>query len=136
MLQYNGGNKSKLKYLFTAEYKDDTRYEQNSGDVSISDSKRSCFFDIKQDELKKFSLHGEGNVFSVDLEDGHFEVNEIPFYLEEHIEGRKYRIVFWREHTHTLNPVIKEETHKIVYLLGWQTNDENGRNIQRNLRID
>ena len=135
MLQYNGGQ-SKLKYLFTAEYKDGTIYKQNPEDVSISDKKRSCFFDVKQEELRKFSLCGQGNIFSVNLEDGHFEINNVPFFLEEHIEGREYRIIFWREHTHTLNPATREETHKIVYLLGWQTNGENGRNIQRILRIE
>lgn len=122
-----------LKYLFVAQYNDDTEFKQNEEDVSFQDSKRSAFFDIIQEKLIRFSLVGDGRVFSVDLTDGHFEINSISFRMhDESIEN--IRLIFFRKHTHTYN--AEELSHDIVYRIGWQANLANGSNIQRVMEID
>ena len=125
-----------LKYLFTAEYKDGTSYLQNKEDISILEpDKRSCFFDVKQSEVKRFWLEGEGHKYLVDLIDGHFEIDGVPFKL--HDENLKdFRLIFFRRHRHQFNRETREElSHETTYRLGWQTNNEKGENIQRVMEI-
>ena len=124
-----------LKYLFTVEYKDGSIYEQNTEDISISDKTKSCYFDINQDEVKVFSLKGNGHTYLVNLEDGHFEIDEVPFkFHEENLKD--LRLVFWRRHTYSLNIDLQEKAHEIVYRFGWQANDDKGQNIQRVMEIN
>ena len=123
-----------LKYLFIAQYNDGTEFRQNENDVSSQDSKRSAFFDIIQEKLVRFSLVGDGRVFSVDLTDGHFEINGIPFRMhDESIEN--IRLIFFRKHTHNYNLALEEQSHDIIYRMGWQAN-LHGSNTQRVMEID
>jgi len=70
-----------LKYLFVVEYKDGSVYQQNTEDISVTDDKRSCFFDVVQENVLRFFLVDADNIFCVDLTDGHFEVNKISFFI-------------------------------------------------------
>ena len=125
---------AKLKYLFQAEYKDGTLFDQNHHDTSVTDPQKSAYFDVKQDQLKSFHLIGNGNKFTVNLEDGHFEVNGVPFAMHEEPLSN-FRLIFFREHTHIYNvSSSQEQTHTVVYLLGWQTTHK-GKNIKRVMRI-
>lgn len=127
-----------LKYLFEVEYKDGLTYSQNEQDISISNPLKSCFYDIKQNEVKIFSLKGNSHNYLVDLIDGHFEIDGVPFRF--HNETLKdFRLIFWRQHTHMVNvsnSSLKELSHKIIYRFGWQTNNEKGENIQRIMEIN
>lgn len=137
-----------LKYHFTAIYKDGSTYKQNEEDVSTTDPKRSCYFDVKQEELKAFMLYDEHNVFLVNLENGSFEINGVLFVMHEgHVkkvsDGRggikeiivpltDFRLVFFRRHTHSFlvgNEKNEEMSHEIVYRMGWQCTVE-GVNYQ------
>lgn len=70
-----------LKFLFTAHYSDGTSYKQNEEDRSTQDSTRSAFYDIDQEKLIAFELTSpESNIF-VDLRDGSFSVNGLPFLI-------------------------------------------------------
>lgn len=125
-----------MKYLFTVKYKDGSFYHQNAEDRSATEpDKRSCFFDVKQDEVATFTLEGEGHTYSVNLIDGHFEVNGVPFAMhEEALSG--FRLIFFRQHTHNFIAGSGEEIkHDIVYRLGWQCT-VNGENVQRVMQID
>lgn len=139
---------TKLKYLFTATYKDGRVYQQNAEDKSlIEPEKRSCFFDIAQDidKLASFVLKGDGHEYGVSLIDGHFEIDEIPFFMHEgHIKdvGEKkilmplkdFRLIFFRQHTRSYKVALyaneqKEIDHKIIYRMGWQCTID-GKNYQ------
>ncbi len=135
---------NKLKYLFTAEYKDGSLYEQNEEDRSITEpDKRSCFYDVDHDKLVGFVIKGNGHTYGVDLRDGHFEVDGMPFFMHEvndgvghHIEklpnGRAvaielkdFRLIYFRRHTHQIEQSVhtgdhKEISHEIVFRVGWQ----------------
>lgn len=129
---------NKLKYQFQVTYKDGSVYHQNAEDVSITDPKRSCFYDIKQDEVKAFFLVGEEHTYAVDLEDGHFEVDGIPFLMhEENDQLKDFRLIFFRRHTHSINMTTGAESgHLEVYRFGWQTNDKTGKNYQQVMQIE
>lgn len=126
-----------LKYLFTVLYKDGTKYQQNEQDVSLTDEKRSCFFDVNQDEVIEFMLSDGKKDFIVDIEDGSFYVNDIKFFMHDQGEGLKdFRLIFYRQHEHDFNVGSMQETdHRIKYCIGWQTNDANGNNIKRIMEV-
>ena len=128
-----------LKYLFIVEYKDGTIYEQNLHDLPVIKTTGSSFSDVRIEDVKRFYLVGAENAFCVDLSDGHFEVNKIPFFMHDQGIGLKdFRLIFYRQHTHNVNigmNSFKELSHEINYCIGWQTNDEKGNNIKRIMEI-
>lgn len=129
-----------LKYLFKAIYNDGTVYEQNAEDRSIIDpEKRSCFYDIDHSKLVAFTLKGDGHEYGVDLRDGHFEIDGIPFVMHE-MPLKDFRLVFFRKHTHSFNVKVDDGTHreidhKIAYRIGWQCT-VNGKNYQEIMQIN
>lgn len=90
-----------LKYLFTAELKDGSIYKQNKQDASVKFPPQkdengklqgfSCMKDIQGDidayNIKKFTLRENSLLplkeISVDLTDGHFEINGVSFTTEQ-----------------------------------------------------
>lgn len=127
-----------LKYLFEVDYNDGTEYKQNEQDVSLTDSKRSCFFDVRQEDVNTFYLFNNEDCFSVSLLDGSFCVNGVTFFMHDTGEGLKdFRLIFYRQHEHDFNVGggMKETDHRIKYCMGWQTNDANGNNIKRIMEV-
>lgn len=125
-----------LKYLFIVEYKDGSVFQQTPEDVSISDPTRSCYYDVKQEEVLRFILVGADTVFTIDLSDGHFEVNNVPFFMHDAGEELKdFRLIFYRQHTHQFTMERKELSHDVVYCIGWQCNDKAGKNHKRVMEI-
>ncbi len=134
-----------LKYLFYAEFEDGTIIEQDPEDISALDPKRSSFYDVtakeEESKLTKFTLvennnNHIGNSYSVDLRDGYFTVNHVPFRFHEIAKSLdNFRLVFFRRHKHKFNS-SSEELHQIVYRMGWQANDLQGNNVQEVMEID
>jgi len=131
------------KYLFTVKYKDGTIYQQNPEDVSVTDPKRSCFYDVKQDEISTFTFRGENHEYLVSMEDGHFEIDGVPFFMHEDIRedlgnGRvkliqlkDFRLIFYRQHKHEVRVSDRKElSHHIMFCIGWQCTVE-GKNYQQ-----
>lgn len=117
-----------LKYLFECEFADGSILVQTPEDVSAIDSKRSQFYDClekdKKSPITRFALKGDGKHLLVDLLDGHFELNDIPFNCHENLPEKKpiRRLIFYRQHTHSLNPETLENlSHEVEYCIGWQT---------------
>lgn len=126
-----------LKYLFTAHYNDGTTYEQNEEDRSTKEpEKRSCFFDVDHSKLERFTLKGGGQEYTVDLTDGHFEINGVPFLAHEEEGVKDIRLIFWRKHKHSFNQKVdghslpEETSHTMSYIIGWQGKHAD-KNIQR-----
>lgn len=131
-----------LKYLFRATFADDSIIQQTQDDVSPNDPKRSQFFDVlekaKTTPLTAFVLVGEGHEYGVDLRDGHFEIDGVPFRFHEDEDYKDFRIVFWRRHRHHIEVSIarnKEVGHEIAYRIGWQCTVK-GKNYEEIMQID
>lgn len=124
-----------MKYIFQATYKSGEIYTQNEEDTSVTDPTKSCYFDVKEDEIKSFFIFNNEHTYSANLEDGHFEVDGVPFFMHTDHKLTNYRLVYSRRHTHTFSQ-DKELTHDIVFCFGWQTTDENGKNVQRIMTIN
>lgn len=129
IIQYADGQKKDIKYIFTAGYKDGTTYSQNVQDVSVFYPEKSCFADVKVDELAWFQLEsnpqyqGEdkpyAHTYRVDLIDGHFEIDGIPFRMHEY-PMESYKLIYFRRHRHNFNLAFQEKSHDVVYRFGWQ----------------
>jgi len=121
-----------LKYKFIAQYDDETLFEQNEDDVSSKDLSRSAFSDVDQDRLTGFALQGAGHLYAVDLLDGHFEIDNVPFKMYD-MEVANRRLIFFRRHRHNYLVVDGQELdHEMEYHFGWQGNEVGtGKNIQR-----
>lgn len=130
----------KLKYLFTATYKDGRIYQQNAEDVSVTEpEKRSCFFDIANhiEKLSFFTLKGEGHEYSVDLIDGHFEADGVKKIIHTEEFLKDFRLIYYRQHKHTFEvgqKSQKETSHTMVYHMGWQCTI-GGKNYQKIIEI-
>lgn len=129
-----------LKYTFIAEFKDGSSYVQTLEDKSLTDEKRSAFYDIQdREDLIRFSLTDENGytLYGVDLRDGYFDVKEKRFWIGEEISWiEPLRLVYFRRHRHKFNAGdLKEESHEIRYFIGWQTTVD-GKNEKRLLSID
>lgn len=122
-----------LKYLFIAQYKDGSSFLQNKEDISTQDEKRSAFYDVKHEDLHTFSLLGEGNNYLVDLINGCFSINGVPFRMHD-TEVTNFKLVFYRQHTHTYKET-EEQDHIIVYFMGWEGVDKEGKSISRVMQI-
>lgn len=134
-----------LKYHFTAVFADGSSICQQPDDRSAIDpEKRSQFYDVMQhaevSPLVFFQLTtadyeaDEFHFYSVDLLDGHFEVDGIPFVMHEEEIAEPLRLIFFRHHTHGFNQNHEELAHQVSYHFGWQTT-VNGENLQRVMQI-
>lgn len=142
MLMFNG-QKLPLKYLYTVRFKDGSFYEQNQDDISITNPEKSCFYDILEQEAKQnppeiFCLAGENHTYIVDLKDGHFEIDNVPFRFHDKDQiFKNIRLIFCRRRTHKM--VLGGDENELVstvYRIGWQGNDETGKNHQFVMEVD
>lgn len=138
------------KYLFIAEYSDGEQYEQGFEDKSLQEEDKNAFFDILYRPIKpietlvRFSLIDSDtksfkrHVYTVDLRDGHFEVDGVAFRLHEEDFLKDFRLIFFRRHFH--HTVIGgeqkgQESHEVQCHLGWQTSVK-GKNYQKTINFD
>src|SRR3954471_4945255 len=131
-----------MKYLFTAYFKDKTFYNQNEEDISVLDANRSCFYDVQQEiakgnDLLIFCLSDGTHSYLVDLQDGHFEINEAHLFLGEVEPVFNRRLIYFRRNTLAFIGSDKTD-HTMTFFLGWQGNetpDPNSKNIQKTIQI-
>lgn len=131
-------------FLFVATFEDGTQIFQNPEDRSAHVEGKNCFFDVLQYAEKSplicFVLGSvEANwavTFGVDLRDGHFEVNGIPFFQHRHdretLEG--FRLIYFRNNRIELSGDGISD-HSVGYTLGWQTTGLDGGNVQKIIKI-
>lgn len=135
-------------YSFTALYEDGTIIELDrfdpEGDKCLcrEDGTGSRFTDVKEKEkeskLVSFVIHNDHYSAGVDLTDGHFEINSIPFWQHRpDLDGyQDFRVIYYRTVQQTISQsgeVLSGEV--MAYVVGWQTNDEDGFNVKRFVRI-
>jgi hypothetical protein len=125
----------KLDYLFAAIFSDGMTIVQTAEDQSALDEKRSAYYDVvkAQEEgarLVSFGLFNqEGNVWSVSLLDGHFELNGVSFAAQPVSSpvippGGIFSLIFCRDHQQDFivssDGSMEEGEHRMVYRFGWK----------------
>jgi hypothetical protein len=132
---------------FVATFEDGEQIIQNTDDCSERTEGKNCFYEVqekqKESPLISFVLaempensEDAGVTFGVSMEDGHFEVKGIPFHHTDleglHLTNR--RIIYLRNNT-IYNLSNGESVYQVGYTLGWQANDADGKNVQREIKI-
>ena len=128
-----------LKYLFVAEYADGSVFEQTKEDRSQREpDKRSAFYDVDHEKLFAFHLviaENLNTICSVYLANGLFVVNGVVFRMHEMLLT-DFKLIYFRQHTHSFNVQFQEQAHEVVYRLGWQAKDERGNTVERVMQIE
>lgn len=111
-----------LKYLFLAEFEDGSFIQQDQADVSKLDPSKNQLHDVLShpSKLVRFTLGSNFGSLSLNLLTGQFVVNESSFTVHDPSkrEPTERKLIYFKRHTHsTCNG---EQTHDIVYHLGWQ----------------
>lgn len=128
-------------YLFAATFEDGTQIIQDESDVSSFDSKRSQFTDVlsksEESKLISFVLFNNTTTYGVDLLDGHFEVNGIPFfpYRIDREEYKDFQIIYLRNVRHDYIPDTGAAASYLGYTLGFQANTADGSSVQHIMKI-
>lgn len=129
-----------LRYLFRALFEDGTEIEQTPEDVSCVDPRKSAFYDViskTNSRLCFFQISdSHGNSFSVNLQDGHFEANNLPMWLQPVATdtippGGRYELIYCRDHRHQFqiggDGAVQEDNHQVGFRIGWNYAAPDGR---------
>lgn len=126
-----------FKYLFKALFHDKTTIDQTADDNSIITPGKNSFYDVlKQlENVRAFALYNQetNNEYLVDLSDGHFEINQIPFKLHEEEYITNIRLIYFRRNY--IHSGAGETIHEVHYFFGWQANDERGQNVKKLMKL-
>jgi hypothetical protein len=112
-----------LEYLFHAETYNGNIIKQNPLDTPKFSSGGSSFTDVVKENIKRFSLVGKGHVFTIDLQDGHFEADGNKLYPPtEVLPGADLRLIYWRTVTRSvgIGPDGRTLSPQVKYIIGWQ----------------
>lgn len=115
-----------LSYLFVAEFEDGTTITQTPEDKSELEDNRSAFYDVLQrkDQLNRFHLTDGNTWFTVDMRDGLFEINGVPFAAHNQfmdVSQYELNLVYFRE-TRRYYGHIPEgfpQQHVNRFFIGW-----------------
>jgi hypothetical protein len=119
----------KLSYLFECHLNDGTLIQQTPEDVSVLDPTRSAYYDVVQRkaDVEVFGIFNDDHTYAVDLRDGHFEIDGVPFNV---LSGdpvlavdQKLELVYFRRHIQTmvLGAVEMIEEAPTEFFIGWKT---------------
>jgi len=127
-----------LDYLFIAETLDGSIIKQTPDDKPRFSSWGTLMTDVQKEHLRKFSLVGKGHMFTVDLKDGHIEVDGNKIHpVKRILPGAVLKPIYWREVSRDIVVGLggKVLPPKIRYILGWQYN-LNGKNYDWQMGIE
>lgn len=143
--------KPELFYLFEADFNDGTTYIQGTDDESIDTPGKNAFYDIlqREDEVIRFHMVGQGHRYTVDLRDGHFEVDGVPFEIHDQmLAPLNLRLVYWKEMRAeqdikaTVNKdmgideeVMAERNYINRFFIGWKCYDRKKKPVQYTIAI-
>ena len=136
-----------LTHLFTALYLDGTTFTQPQDDApkqARPDGTGSAYGDMDHDNVRVFFLEGNGNLYQVHLDDGHFEINGVVVVVGDDTDvplGPR-RLIYFRRvaHDHITNLQSGEgqvgETRR-SYHLGWEADrqDAVGGTVRRTIEV-
>lgn len=118
-------------FHFVATFADGSQIFQNEEDVSPISPGKNCYYDVLDrasvDQLVSFVITDGTRVFGVDLRDGHFEVNGLPFFQHRpDLPAQKYKnfeLIYSRTPKHEIDAGTLEPLRSMIaaYTIGWKT---------------
>lgn len=141
-----------LAYLFVAMHEDGSSVVQTADDVSQKPegkaASKSAYFDVDQEKVVRFELHGRGHQYAVDLRSGIFEIDGRLFWNGDPDEFPPpkvpLRLVYFRRTLQSRTLKIKDgeivEAHTLEavrrFFFGWQATLPNGKNVRSLVGLD
>ena len=125
--------KFNLKYLYRVVYKDGSVYNQNIEDRSVTEPDKSCFADVKLDQVRYFGLSSGFNSYILDLDDGSFNINgSDKFYLSTE-QLTDFKLVHYRQVT--LELTTEARLASINFILGYEARNSAGELVEKHIII-
>ena len=127
-----------LAYLFECHFNDRTFIQQTQEDASTTTPGKNAFYDVLQriNDVVAFGVFNDDHAYVVDLRDGHFDIDGVPFKAEPFDfptgHDQPYRLIYFKRHTHSVTLGQDGEDHTIGYYLGWQITVD-GKNYQQTI---
>lgn len=130
--------------MFVATWADDSQVVQTTEDVSAIEEGKNAYYDVLNAPTppRCFAITDGNIVFAVDLVDGHFEINGVPFYQhrQELQPLQDFELVYWRttEQTLVVGGARDGECSSRVagYTIGWKARDKRGEEVERTISIN
>jgi len=119
-------------YLFECILNDGTIIKQTPEDQSPTDPTKSAFYDVELriGEVMFFGVFSSEHSYVVDLRDGHFEIDGVPFQIDGVVSPDLQLIYFRRQRIWITGGT--ETAHTTEYHLGW-SGLVNGVQIRRTI---
>jgi hypothetical protein len=128
-----------LDFLFVAETYNGNIIKQSPDDKPRFAKEGSSFTDVVHEHIKRFSLVGKGHIFTVDLTDGHVEVDtRILYPPKKPPPVTSLDLIYYRQVQQRMGvgPDGKSRMAPIVrYYIGWQANYK-GKNYKWEMGVD
>lgn len=120
-----------MKYLFKAVFEDGTIIQQDERDLSSVNPEKSAFYDVLNapSKLINFSLSGGDKSISLNFVSQEIDVDGA--IIKSSTILLDLRLIYFRRVTLSFPQSYSE----IAFNIGWQGNDENGKNHQQILTI-
>jgi hypothetical protein len=129
-----------LKYLFVVEYKDGSVYEQTPEDISKKTPEKSAFSDVTVENVAKFYLVNEIDIFCVDLNTGLFAINGIEFGLfDEEVPITSRKLIYFRrnwQHLVTGPDSLGPVSGRTTFHIGWEGFSPESKFIRRVIWVE
>ena len=129
-----------LKYLFVVEYKDGSVYEQTPEDISKKTPEKSAFSDVNVENVAKFYLVNEIDIFCVDLNTGLFAINGIEFGLfDEEMPITSRKLIYFRrnwQHLVTGPDSLEPVSGRTTFHIGWEGFSPENKLIRRVIWVE
>lgn len=124
---------TKLRYLYRAVYSDGSMYDQNIEDISTSNPAKSCYNDLKLNQILYFTLSDGIHSFTLDLSDGGFSTNgSSKFYLSDE-KLTEFKLVHFRRVTLTITNDVR--SYAINFVLGYEAKRGDGSSLTQYIII-
>lgn len=114
---------------FIATFEDGSQIFQNERDESETTPGKNCYFDVLERQQRTplvcFVLRNNDRWYGVDLRDGHFEIDRVPFFQHEQ-PLKDFTLVYFRNvQIHRTvsvgsNAAPPVDTAELNYILGWE----------------
>ncbi len=131
-----------MRYLFKAFFNDETIIHQTPDDVSSTNPSKSSYYDVAQrlEDVVYFGLYSPEHTYLVDLQDGHFEIDGVSFFVQDpsnqppssYIKDR--RLIYYRTVTKHFVGNTEVGSDPIEFVIGWQATVD-GKNYQSTISV-
>ncbi len=133
------------QFHFVATFADGSQIFQNEEDRSLTVPEKNCFFDVlersKTEQPISFVITNGEHVFGVDLRDGHFEVNGVPFFQHRpEFADQQYTdfcLVYFRSPKIEIDARTQEPIRGTVgsYTIGWTAKDSADIEVKKTFTV-